>query len=227
MTKYFNEQFQAAWKQKAANKTLTANDFFLRALYKALDSKSNNKQEVFLGLLTKYFTPITNANKLANGCTPWSKIESLARNYLWWSRGKDNNAPQEAIALIQSVVVCDPLKGWLFNTKDVTYVYFFTRQDISPAQQLVQTAHAASVVGKEAIPNPHEQHFIVFGVKDLGALKAKHNELFTLSKTNGFRLFTFFEPDMNNEMTSFATSPIRGSFARRKGWFKNDQLLTI
>lgn len=225
MTKYFNEQFQAAWKEKAANKTLTAYDFFLRALYKALDSKSNNKQEVFLGLLTKYFTPITNANKLANGATPWSKIESCASSFLWYFRGKADHADE--VTLVSSILVRDPMKGWMLNSKDVTYVYFFTRQDISPAQQLVQTAHAASVVGKEAIPNPHEQHFIVFGVRDLEALKAKHNELFNLSKTNGFRLFTFFEPDMNGEMTSFATSPIRGSFARRKGWFKNDQLLTI
>lgn len=201
------------WKQKAASKTLTARDFFMRALHKALDSKAENKADVFRGLLLKYFSPITNANKLANGMTPWKSVELLADQFMY-NKTFDREQRQFVHDSGVSKVFDSPLR-------DPTYVYFFTRQDISYEQQLVQTAHAASMSGATGSYNPTQQHFIVFGVPDLKALTAKYNEL----EAQGIELLAFREPDIGNEMTSFFTPPIRGSFARRKGYFKNETLL--
>lgn len=215
MTELFNE---TEWKQKAASKTLTARDFFFRALHKAMDSKAENKVEVFKGLLLKYFTPITNQNKLANGKTPWQTLEFLATSESNpWSQ-----TTEEEKVLIRQVF---PNPGWghMADLRDPTYVYFFTRQDISPEQQLVQTAHAASMSGATGKYDPKHQHFIIFGVPDLVALRRRFADL----AKEGIKIEAFFEPDIGNEMTSFVTEPIRGSFARRKGWFKNDSLLCL
>jgi len=103
------------------------------------------------------------------------------------------------------------------------YAYFFTRQDISPEQQIVQTAHAAFQLGvysqrfstdtssglrpcqsNEQIM-PEETHFTLIGVRDLGALNAVERIL----KKFGYRYEKFFEPDLKDgEFTSIAVYPI-------------------
>lgn len=112
------------------------------------------------------------------------------------------------------------------------YAYFFTRQDISPEQQIVQTAHAAFQLGvnsqrwiidgtinewNEAIDTkpqlhllpqlirPEDTHFTVVGVRNLEALLAVESILDKF----GFRYEKFFEPDLNDgEPTSIAVYPI-------------------
>lgn len=105
------------------------------------------------------------------------------------------------------------------------YSYFFTRQDISPEQQIVQTAHAALQLGVnsqrwtkdewvDTTQQPHllpdliraeETHFTVVGVRNLEALLAVE---LILDKF-GFRYERFFEPDLNQgEPTSIAVYPI-------------------
>lgn len=93
------------------------------------------------------------------------------------------------------------------------YVYIFTRQDISPEQQLVQTAHAAfklgivraaSFVAAPLIPNPDTTFFVVVGVRDLEALLAVRSILVAFHRD----FVVFNEPDLNNEPTSIATYPI-------------------
>lgn len=109
-----------------------------------------------------------------------------------------------------------------------TYAYFFTRQDISPEQQIVQTAHAALQLGinsqritknewnetRDITPQPHllpdlikaeNTHFTVVGVRNLEALNAVEEIL----EKFGFRYEVFFEPDLNEgENTSIAVYPI-------------------
>ena len=213
--KYFNEQ---EWKQKAASKNLYARDFFMRALHKALDSKAENKADVFKGLLMKYFSPVTNRNKLANGTSPWKILELIAAHASSkWARNSE-----EEKELVRQVF---PNSGFgpVADLRDVTYVYFFTRQDISYEQQLVQTAHAAAAVRQEHDFNAHEQHFIVFGVPSEADLKEKDEYL----QKQGIRTTVFLEPDIGNQWTSLATQPIRGSLARRRGWFKENSLLCL
>lgn len=96
------------------------------------------------------------------------------------------------------------------------YAYFFTRQDIIPEQQIVQTAHAAHLMGasygsvdnKSGVPfaktDPRETYFTVVGVRDLDALKGVQ---MILDKF-GYKYEAFIEPDMNDEMTSIALYPI-------------------
>ncbi len=107
------------------------------------------------------------------------------------------------------------------------FSYFFTRQDISPEQQVVQTAHAAfqlgvhsqrviespsKSAGDDFIPcqvneqiDPTETYFTVIGVRDLGALNAVERIL----QKFGYRYEKFFEPDLKDgEFTSIAVYPI-------------------
>lgn len=100
------------------------------------------------------------------------------------------------------------------------YAYFFTRQDISPEQQIVQTAHAAFALGVksqiyEGQPpkhqqvmddvNPDETYFTLVGVRNLDGLRAVQKILDKF----GFKYETFFEPDLNKgEITSIAVYPV-------------------
>lgn len=106
------------------------------------------------------------------------------------------------------------------------YAYFFTRQDISPEQQIVQTAHAAFQLGvysqramepkyaegdgyvpalfNEAV-RPEETHFTVIGVRDLGAL----NSVERILQKFQYRYEKFYEPDLRDgEITSIGVYPI-------------------
>jgi hypothetical protein len=101
------------------------------------------------------------------------------------------------------------------------YAYFFTRQDISPEQQVVQTAHAAFQLGVNSqrwIDNPpanqqvhadvkaEETYFTVVGVRNLDGLNAVQK---ILDKFH-IKYEVFFEPDLNNgENTSIAVYPIQ------------------
>ena len=106
------------------------------------------------------------------------------------------------------------------------YAYFFTRQDMSPEQQIVQTAHAAFQLGvhsqraifeKTASGDgyvscqfndkvvPEQTHFTLIGVRDAGALYAVERIL----QKFGYRYEKFFEPDLKDgEFTSIAVYPI-------------------
>ena len=87
------------------------------------------------------------------------------------------------------------------------YVYIFTRQDISPEQQIVQSAHVTLKLGasKKFTDNPNETYFTVVGVRNLEALEAVEKILSTFN----FEYVTFLEPDLGlGETTSIATFPI-------------------
>lgn len=103
------------------------------------------------------------------------------------------------------------------------YAYFFTRQDISPEQQIVQTAHAALKLGYKArerdlelevatieplelgeLTNPDETYFTLIGVSGLTGLLAVE----TILTKFGFKYEVFCEPDLRNEPTSIAVYPI-------------------
>lgn len=114
------------------------------------------------------------------------------------------------------------------------YVYFFTRQDISPEYQLVQTAHAALKLGHDMgtqdifkiqagetlqNPDPSDTYFTVVGVKDLAALEGVKDILRMFCRP----FIEFVEPDIGNEVTSIAVGPMP-EFERREllafSWLK-------
>ena len=87
------------------------------------------------------------------------------------------------------------------------YSYYFTRQDIGPEQQLVQTAHVAyklgSVLGQDA--DPDNTYFTCVGVRNADALAAVETILLKF----GIKYEHFFEPDLNGgEYTAIAVHPI-------------------
>ena len=100
------------------------------------------------------------------------------------------------------------------------FCYFFTRQDISPEYQVVQTAHAAFQLGVnsqrwKAKPPENQQvmddvfaeetYFTVVGVRNMAALNAVE---MILEKFD-IQYEMFFEPDLNGgEYTSIAVYPI-------------------
>lgn len=87
------------------------------------------------------------------------------------------------------------------------YTYFFTRQDIRPEQQLVQTAHVAMKLGTklDKDEDPDNTYFTCVGVRNLEALYAVEKILIRF----GFDYEKFFEPDLNGgEYTALAVHPV-------------------
>lgn len=85
------------------------------------------------------------------------------------------------------------------------YVYIFTRQDISPEQQLVQSAHVALKLGSHLGKSidPDETYFTVVGVRDGDALQSVRELLRNYDRKH----VVFYEPDIDG-FTSVATYPI-------------------
>lgn len=84
------------------------------------------------------------------------------------------------------------------------YMYLFVREDLSHAQQIVQTAHAVDELNKS---HPHEKgnYMVLCGAKD-------ENDLFGISEqltTSGIVYEMFYEPDIDS-YTAIATQPLRG-----------------
>jgi len=91
------------------------------------------------------------------------------------------------------------------------YLYTFTRQDIRPEQQLVQTAHIAFKLGDKCgrdtskYSDPDDTYFVCVGVRNLDALLAVEKILYKFN----FNFEVFYEPDIgNSEMTAIAVYPI-------------------
>jgi len=86
------------------------------------------------------------------------------------------------------------------------YVYFFTRQDLTPEQQLVQTAHVAykigSTLGRKAKAN--ETIFVCIGVRDRDGLWAVMRILDEFS----YAYECFGEPDLDVGITAVAVHPV-------------------
>ncbi len=88
---------------------------------------------------------------------------------------------------------------------DNPYMYIFVREDLTPAQQIVQAAHAVDELNKE---HPHSpgNYMVLCGVDN-------HTDLLdTASYLNdqGIAHHMFFEPDVDS-FTAIATKPLKGS----------------
>lgn len=94
------------------------------------------------------------------------------------------------------------------------------RQDLPPAQQTVQSCHAAIEAVRSLFPPdlPHP-HLIICGVRDEPALWDRMARL----QRHGVRLRAFFEPDRGGELTALATEPVFGPTRRL---FRNLRLLS-
>ena len=87
------------------------------------------------------------------------------------------------------------------------YVYVFVRKDLSYPQICVQSIHAVIEHCKNFSPyeNVHP-NVIVFEVEDEESLILEMNKL----SNKGVDLVPFYEPDINNSLTSFACKTVSG-----------------
>lgn len=86
-----------------------------------------------------------------------------------------------------------------------SYIYTFIREDISPAQQIVQLGHACHEAGK-LLNHPEHKH-----VSSLILLSAKDEaDLLNIAERidcYGIQFYMFHEPDMNS-YTAICTRPV-------------------
>lgn len=88
------------------------------------------------------------------------------------------------------------------------YCYIFVRQDLTPEQQLVQSAHVALVLGNKLKRTDVSQlYFTVIGIPQLIDFR---DVIKTLHK-HGTKFESFYEPDQGNTLTAIATHPIKKS----------------
>lgn len=98
-------------------------------------------------------------------------------------------------------------------------MYVFVRKDLSHPQQVVQACHAAIESSRHFISLDSEHpSVIVCGVRDESNLWKIHRRLERL----GVQFRDFYEPDIDNQLTAIASSPISGA---NRETFKHYQLL--
>lgn len=210
--------FRRYWKELHKEKKITCRHMIQLCILRAMRSKSDT-HEVLEHLLHKAFTP------RINSLEPYYAIEHTAadvgnqyyNNTLIGTAVGNLLETEEEIAIFNRLAndLCKP--GKLIRH----YSYFFTRQDISPEYQLVQTAHAALELGNTLQPEQVKNlYFTCVGVANGEELEQVQSLLDTL----GHRYIAFREPDFGNKITSIAVEPIAEN---RRGVLRNYPLLTF
>ena len=87
---------------------------------------------------------------------------------------------------------------------DTNYMYLFTRADLSKPQQIVQTAHAAAMIGERY----HGQtHIVLCEARNEEHLKGVSDYL----DKHNIDHEVFYEPDIS-AFTAIATQPLAGEY---------------
>lgn len=87
-------------------------------------------------------------------------------------------------------------------------MYVVTRRDLPPAQQVVQSIHAAVELARHGLissDSPHP-HLVLCSVPDEESLRRLSERL----SFKGVPYRSFNEPDRDNELTAIATPPLCG-----------------
>lgn len=94
---------------------------------------------------------------------------------------------------------------------DTHYVYVLVRKDLSLPQQTVQSCHAAIEATRLFITSEQiHPHLVICHVSDEESLTRETIRL----EACGVKFASFYEPDLNNEMTAIATEPLVGDDRR-------------
>ena len=105
-------------------------------------------------------------------------------------------------------------------TQNHAFIYIFVRRDLSLPSCAVQSVHsvieASKVFDLKSLPD--HPSVIIIGIKSEQKLQQVRKYLVD----NDVRHVHFYEPDLNNELTSIATEPI---FEDRRKLFRKFQLL--
>lgn len=203
------KNFNTIWKKFHDNKALESYHFVQRALLIAVRSKRNDsKIDIVYGLLQKYFSPIVDVNKLINGKGQWSAVIEAA-NMARYSKTILGVAPEDIFESADEEKMYDELLKELRSSKldklGRKYVYYFTsKEDLTPEQMAVQSAHVTLVtghaLGKTNI-DPHGIYFQWIGVETEKDLKK-------VAQSHSHERRYFHEPDIGNKLTSIAFHPV-------------------
>jgi hypothetical protein len=215
------KDFRTIWKTLAAEKALSSHFFIQRAILIAMGSKRNMpkrnmpKEDIITILIHKYYTPITNENKLDNGCKKFDAVSMDMRT----TRNKfvsilgvmpaeffDNKDDEKLYYELANSIQVDRI--------DRKYIYYFTIQDIlTPEQQGVQAGHALFALGARLgeKADPANTYFQWIGARD-------SSDLYSIAKKyEHLKPEKFYEPDVGHKMTSIALPPVP--------WYKRGDLV--
>ena len=179
-------------------------------------------------LLEKYFTPISNKAKLANGSTRFDVIRRLCYSNKWHLNfNRDIRTIfgvklEELFDSPEEIALYDKL--WTNieeNTLGKTYVYYFTTQDIPPVSQSIQAGHVLFKLGtslkKKKRVNPDTTYFQWIGVPNSDTLNEIKNKY-----SGTWNIVNFKESSLNNKLTAIAFEPMS---ALKRGDLINYKLL--
>lgn len=196
-------------------------------LMKALAAKSNEPAELALGMIYHAFTPITNLTKLQNGQESYAAV----RDALTWvavygstsllykvldDSEFERRYLQTLMQVIKTSVHLDKMRS-----NDKTCVYVYVRNDLTPEQITVLTAHMTYEAGYRLASMSIAQHpsIVVFGIT---------------SATDMEKKFAAFPPTrmlgsliVDGKTQGFILKPMLASVGRRKKYFVDDQLMTM
>jgi hypothetical protein len=212
--------YKQIWKTLAKVKQTEAKDVFIYNIFKAMTAKNPNKLEVALNLLQRAFTPVTKPIKLKNGRRPYDRISRLYGVLRIDVKDLPNlyNPPtrlRDCVETVEEIKMYNDIKDKvcqeLDKHSDDLYTFIFVRQDLNKEIQVVQSSHAALVLGhKLKEHDPHKLNFVICGAKDLTELNDIKNHI----ACEGIETVEFTEPDLNNEITAIASFPMTVSKKR-------------
>lgn len=197
------------WKNLHDSKTITSINVVQYCILRAMQSNTENKVTLVKILLSKAFAPIKNKIKLANGQTEYG---SLYRSLSFNNKNVLGICSTDIFTSKEEQDLYEEINDAILKTyKSIgaEYVYVFTRQDISPEQQLVQSAHVTLELGNKLNGKGVEGlYFCVVGVPDLNKLREVEKTLID----SKIEHVGFNEPDIHwsksLQLTSIATYPI-------------------
>ena len=102
---------------------------------------------------------------------------------------------------------------------ETPYLYVLVRKDLSPAQRIVQTAHAAIEHARHIPSTKEHPHLVVLGVANDTDLWLARESI----KKHNLSHIMFREPDLNNQATAICVGPVYNGDRRH---FRHYQLLT-
>ena len=104
------------------------------------------------------------------------------------------------------------------------YLYVLVREDLSPSQIAVQSAHAVIEAIRAFAPGQDQEHphLVLIGVKNEPELLKAYEKL----QHFGIQVAKFNEPDRNNETTAIASAPIPHDSEQRR-LFRGYRLLDL
>jgi hypothetical protein len=225
------KDFRSVMKVLAHSKSDTRAHHLQFAIMRAMAAVTEHDRFELASLIVQSaFSPITQEIKLLNnGNNVWQGLrfaidetfeayDSSENQLLSCLEGtKEREWFQDILCEIQAYAVADALPP------GKEYVYFFVRTDISQEQQVVQNSHVALKLGAELAKHhidTDDLYFVVCNAFD-------EEELYDFEAF--FHLYDvptvrFFEPDLGNSLTAFATFPIPER--KKNRYFKQFSLLT-